>query len=293
MLARYGSYAAAAAQTGISEASLHRAVTGLGMATKQTLVERRRRGVTLTRSGRALARRFQLAEAELRSALAELSMIQGREVDRIVIGAMPLSRARLLPHAIATFQRAHPQVHLSIIEGSHSELVGPLRNGDLDLLLGALRDLADDDELVQQPLFYDRPVVLGRAEHPILSSRTTRTLEQLASYEWVLPPEGTPLRAQWRQMFLAGGIVPPRVAIECGSVMLLRELLVHGDFLTLLSEDQVAVELDTGWLVKIDRAPGSRLIGVTSRRDWRPTRLQQRFMELLGVAAQRITRVEH
>jgi DNA-binding transcriptional LysR family regulator len=204
---------------------------------------------------------------------------------------MPLSRARLLPQAIADFLCAHPQVDLSIIEGSHSELVGPLRDGDIDLLIGALRDPADyHGELVQRPLFYDRPVILGRAGHPLLGFRPAHTLEQLASYQWVLPAEGTPLRAQWRHMFLAEGIEPPRVAIECGSVMLLRELLVHGDFLTLLSEDQVAVELDTGWLVRIDQAPGnlSRLIGVTTRAGWRPTRLQQRFLGLIDLAAQQM-----
>jgi DNA-binding transcriptional LysR family regulator len=287
-LARQGSYAAAAAETGIREASLHRAVADLSLGLAQKLVERRGRGVALTRRGLAVARRFRLAEAELRAALAELAALQGREVGRIVIGAMPLSRARLLPHAIAAFHRQNPEAEIAVVEGSHAELVGPLRDGELDLMLGALRDGATGEDLVQIPLFRDRPVILGRASHPLRG--TAFSPASLAAYPWVVAGAGTPLRHHWRQMFLGSGIEPPRVAIQCGSVIVVRQLLVEGDFLTLLSPDQVAVELEAGWLARIGPAPGdpSRLIGITHRAAWRPTRLQQRFIAAVEQEARRI-----
>lgn len=289
-LARNGSYAGAALDTGIREPSLHRAVADLALGVGQKLVERRGRGVALTGRGLALARRFRLAEAELRSAIAELEALKGRDVGRIAVGAMPLSRARLLPSALAAFHRAYPQVDLPIVEGSHAELVGPLRDGEIDLMLGALRDESVGDDLVQQPLFHDRPEILGRAGHPLTSHASAATPLQLAKFEWVLPGEGTPLRAQWRQIFVRSGIEPPRVAIECGSVIVVRQLLVQGDFLTLLSPDQVAVELEAGWLARIGAAPGdpSRVIGVTTRAGWRPTRLQHRFLDMISDEAKRI-----
>lgn len=287
-LARNGSYAGAALETGIREASLHRAVTDLSLGLGQKLVERRGRGVALTARGNALARRFRLAEAELRAGLAELEALKGREVGRIAVGAMPLSRARLLPNAVAAFHHGHPQVDVTIVEGSFAELVGPLRDGEIDLMLGALREGAIGEDLVQRPLFRDRPVILGRAGHPLLGSPPTP--ERLAAYDWVLPGEGTPLRGQWRQMFVDSGVEPPRVAIECGSVIVVRQLLVQGDFLTLLSPDQVAVELEAGWLARIGAAPGdpSRVIGVTTRAAWRPTALQQRFLDLVSEEAKKI-----
>ena len=45
-------------------------------------------------------------------------------------------------------------------------------------------------------------------------------------------------------MFEDAGVEPPHVAIECGSVPVIRQLLIDGDFLTLLSPDQCAVELE-------------------------------------------------
>jgi len=63
--------------------------------------------------------------------------------------------------------------------------------------------------------------------------------------------------------------------------MTIRQLLLGGDYLTLLSVDQLALELDVGMVIDIGPAPGSvsRIIGITTRADWRPTRLQRRFME--------------
>ena len=187
-----------------------RAVSDLSLGVGQKLIERRGRGVALTPRGQRLARRFRLAEAELRAAIAELEALKGREVGRIVVGAMPLSRARLLPNAIAAFHRAYPQVDVAVVEGSFVELVNPLRDGEIDLMLGAVRPSGIGDDLIQRGLFHDRPVILGRAGHPLQACGGVPTPAELAAYDWVLPGERTPLRAQWRQMFAGSGAEPPR-----------------------------------------------------------------------------------
>ncbi|MGB5725318.1 MAG: LysR family transcriptional regulator, partial [Parasphingorhabdus sp.] len=71
--------------------------------------------------------------------------------------------------------------------------------------------------------------------------------------------------------------------IECGSVITIRQILIESDFLTLLSPDQVAVELEAGWLTKIAEIPKEfiRNIGMTTRTDWRPTAMQAKFITLL------------
>jgi DNA-binding transcriptional LysR family regulator len=79
----------------------------------------------------------------------------------------------------------------------------------------------------------------------------------------------------------------PRIPIESDSVVANREILRNSDFLTLLSPDQVAVELEAGWLVRICEAPRDleRTIGITTRAGWRPTALQQSFLGVLRQAA--------
>jgi DNA-binding transcriptional LysR family regulator len=284
-LAGSGGYAAASREIGLTEPTIHRSVRDLSVSLRRKLVLRRGRGVVLTQTGRLTARAFRLARAELAAALSEIAAHAGREVGRIVIGAMPLSRARLLPDAAVAFHRSHPEVALSIVEGSFPELVEPLRNGELDVILGALRDPALCEGLAQHALFEDRLVVLARAGHALAG--TAPTLATLASYPWVLPAAGAPLRLQWQQIFASSGAAAPQVPIECGSVMAIREMLLQTDFLTLLSPDQVAVELRAGVLAAICRPPGdpARRIGFTTRANWHPTRLQADFLDCLGSSA--------
>lgn len=286
MLGNCGSYANASAATGLAQPSLHRAIGDLSVALKRVLVERRGKGIMLTDQGKRTVRAFRLASAELEAGLTELASLQGIETGRITIGAMPLSRARLLPAAVSAFYRAHPEVRINIVEGSFHELIEPLRDGELDLMIGALRDPSPGEDVMQQPLFTDRPVVLGRVGHPLQAS--SATVANLSRYPWTVPSLGTPLRTQWEKMFVDANVAIPNVPIECGSVITIRQMLIESDFLTLLSPDQVAVELEAGWLTKIADTPEGlmRIIGITTRSGWRPTGMQSAFVQsLYGVAS--------
>ncbi len=283
-LARAGSYAVAAEATGLSSASLHRAVADLSVALGQRLVDRRGRSVMLTPAGERRARGFGLAMAELRSGLAEVAAWQGKAAGRVVVGAMPLSRARWLPETILRFAAAHPGVDVAVVEGSHAELSGPLRDGEVDLMLGALRDAASLDDLAQESVFEDRPALVMRAGHPLLEHAVDGA--SLAAFPWILPASDTPLRHYWEGMMRAAGAEPPRVGIECGSVLTVRQLLLGSDALTLLSPAQLAVELDAGVLATLPPpVPVARTIGITTREGWRPTAPQAAFVALLREVA--------
>ncbi len=285
-LAEAGSYVDGARASGVTQPSLHRAVSGLSVAIGRPLVERRGRGIVLTSAGRRTVRGFRLARAELAAAASELAVLTGRETGRITVGAMPLSRARLLPATATAFHRAHPEVEIRIVAGSHAELIEPLRDGEVDLLIGALRDLPPGSDIEQRPLLTDWPVIIGRAGHP-LAVRAAIPVADLAAYKWTIAAPGTPLRTLWQRMFDAAQVPAPPVPIECGSVVTIRQILFDSDFLTLLSSDQVAAELAAGILVKIGEAAGElgRTIGVTTRAGWRPTALQAAFLALLDAEA--------
>lgn len=277
---RAGSYAAAAEATGISPASLHRAVADLSVALGQRLIDRRGRSLALTLAGERRARGFGLAMAELRAGLAEVAALQGKSGGRIAVGAMPLSRARWLPEVIARFVAEWPGVDVVVHEGSHSELAGPLRHGEIDVMLGALREVTLVDDLAQEAVFEDRPALVMRAGHPLLDSPDLA--EAMFAYPWFLPGRETPLRRYWEHMVQALGRTVPHVGIECGSTMMIRQLLLAGDGLTLLSPDQVSVELKAGVLAALPTpVPVARTIGITTRAGWRPTPTQAGFLGLL------------
>lgn len=273
-------FASAAAASGLSLPGIHRAVRELEQIGGQVLAERRGRGMALTPAGRAMARGVRLAAGEVAAGIAE-ALGQTHPATRIAIGAMPLSRALVVPRAIAHFLEDCPGTVVDVIEGSWRELIDPLLDGVIDAMVGALRETPPSD-VEQVPLFTDRLAVFARKGHPLAGRRVA--LADLQAQSWVVGPQGTPLRAHWQALF-AGD--PPPVPVECGSVMVIRGLIMQSDLLTLLSPDQISVELDADMLVRIDvDLPGTvRTIGLTTRRGWRPTQAQQRLIELIHQAS--------
>jgi DNA-binding transcriptional LysR family regulator len=275
-LAEGGSFLGAARATGTSQPALHRAVRELEGLCGVALCERRGQRVGLTDQGAKLARQFRLASADLLAARQDLAVSEGE--GRIVIGAMPLCRALLLPRAIARMTRAHPDFRFDVAEGSYTELIEPLRDGRMEIAIGALREPCPPD-LREEALFVDSLAIAARKQHPLArEGRIDR--ERLAQFPWIIGRAGSPLREHWERLF--DGEHPP-APIECGSVMAIRGVLLESDFLTLLSPDQIALELESGMLTTLETTlpDAQRTIGVISRADWLPTLLQRRFLDLL------------
>jgi molybdate transport repressor ModE-like protein len=282
-LAEAGSFVGAAQAVGLSEPALHRAVRELEDVCGLSFVERRGRGVVLTAAGRRLVRDFALAIAELAAALEE-SADQG---GRLGIGAMALSRSLLLPATLANLSRKAPGAHIDVVEGSYLELAEYLRSGSLDIIIGALREQPPRD-LQQEPLFTDKLTVIGRAGHPLAKKRAG--FEELTRYPWIVARRASGLLERWQGLFDQAGMPRPHAPIQCGSVALIKGVLIRSDFLTLLSPDQVRAEIDAGHLIGIRSAvpDTARTIGAITRRDWYPTVLQQQFLaELRAVAKER------
>lgn len=286
-LAEAGSFAAAAHGSSLSQTAVHRAVGDLEQMIGGKLVERRGRAVWLNPAGKRLARGTRLAVAEVVAALADMGMDSGSGSEVIAFGALPLARPYLVPAAMARMARSDPRAAFKVLEGSWRELVEPLRDGVIDMVVGALRpyEIAD---LYQLPLSEDRLVIAAGSQHP-LAGVARPTMAQLAAYPWIVAPANSPLREQWEKLFGAGTMPAtlPATPIECGSVMIIGRLLTEGDFLTLLSPDQVALQIRSGLLTQIGPPleDSKRVVGITTRRSWRPTATQRRFLEMLSEAA--------
>lgn len=284
-LAEAGSFASAAQGTGLSQTAVHRAVGDLEQMIGGKLVERRGRVVWLNPAGKRLARGTRLAVAEISAAIADLGLDSGSGSELIAFGALPLSRPYLVPAAMGRLTREEPRAAFKVLEGSWRELVEPLRDGVIDMIVGALRpyEIAD---LYQMPLVEDRLVIAAGSGHP-LAQVAAPTMMQLAAYPWIVAPANSPLREQWQQLF--ADQPQPATPIECGSVMIIGRLLTEGHFLTLLSPDQVALQIRSGLLTQIGPPleTSRRLVGITTRRSWRPTAIQRRFLDLVKDAATR------
>jgi DNA-binding transcriptional LysR family regulator len=277
----------AARRLGLAQPTVHRAVAMLEQEAARPLFERTSYGMIATRLAQALAQAARLAFAELEQAQADLADLLGREVGRIVIGAMPLSRSYVLPRAIAQFRKRRPLLPIKALDGPYDDLMAGLRRGEVDFLIGALRDPAPISDVVQERLFDDSLVLVARPGHPLMRGRNL-TLSDIAGYPFVVAIEGTPTRTMLDRLFQRVGLQPASL-VETGSMILMRELLRRTDHVGCISRLQVAAEVRQGTIAPLPfaLAETSRPIGLTVRTDWAPTTAQQIFLdELRAVLAE-------
>ncbi|MCA0942075.1 LysR family transcriptional regulator [Salipiger pacificus] len=270
----------AARALGHAQPTVHRAISQIETEAGQQLFERRRNGLVPSRAALRLAQAARLALAELAQAEADLAEIDGREVGQIVVGALPMARSVLLPQAVAEFRLLRPQQPILVVEGLYDDLLAGLRCGDVDLILGALRDPAPIGDVVQTALFNDKLAMLARPGHPLVGAGTL-TAQELVGQNWVVPRQGTPSRAQFDAFFAALPGGGPQSVIEAGSILFMRELLARGDFLGCISEAQAVAEISHGSLQRLDVAGhwSNRPIGLTLRADWVPTQAQHLMLD--------------
>jgi DNA-binding transcriptional LysR family regulator len=281
-VAEHGGFGAASQASGLARPSLHRAARQLERRLGIKLFETTTFGVRPTREAERLARRVRLAFAELAQARAEVDALGGLDTGRTVIGAMPLARSCVVPAAALEFSASYPRHQVAILEGAYDVLLEALRSGRADLLVGALRQPLPQSDVLQQHLFDDPLAIIVRSGHP-LTAGAAPVAGELARYPWIVPRQGSPLRRQFEQLFERARVVPPGVSIECNSLVAARELLLDSDYVTLLSGRQVRREIEAGMLVALPHPDGrvTRPIGLTLRRDWRPTAAQQVLVRVL------------
>lgn len=280
-------FSLAARAIGISQPSLHRAARDLERLLEISLFDKTSHGIVLTRIGELLAKYAKLMFAELEQGFSEVEELQGTDTGGIVVGTMPLARTFILPTAINALLRTHPEVRISVVDGPYADLLHGLRHGEIDLLIGALRNPVPADDVVQEALFEDPLAVVVRTGHP-LTQRERVTMSELTGYPWAVPRRGTPTRDHFEA--LMEGLGPlPAPPIESSSLVLIRGLLLESDRLTLISTHQIRHEQQLGLLtpLAVEMPRIMRPIGLTLRRDWRPTPTQQRFLSCLQEAGRR------
>jgi len=276
----------AARNLGLAQPTVHRAITQIEQEAARPLFERTTFGLVATRPCRELAKAAQLAFSEFDQAEADLGEFDGREVGTIVVGSLPLSRSVVLPQALAQFRAQRPTQPVTVLDGTYDDLLGGVRSGEIDFMIGALRDPLPIRDVTQEELFLDGMAILARPGHP-LAGKADIGPQVLSKQAWAVSRRGTPGRVQFDALFSDAGVDGPDSILECGSILLMREILQRSDMLGCISEKQAEAETLRGLLVslQVDTNWKGRPIGLTYRTGWVPTKAQAQLLELVRSAA--------
>ncbi|MBP1849411.1 LysR substrate-binding domain-containing protein [Rhizobium halophytocola] len=274
-----GDFQVAADQLGITATSLHRNIRGLEEQLAAKLVFRDGHAVQFSRSGSVLAQQAKLAMRELELAYEDIDWARGVNRGRLTIGALPLTRSYIAPKALVTLASNHPELRVRLMEGSYPVLLRALCEGDVDVLIGALREPPPVSSVVEEPLFTETLCVVARGDHPLVGAKSIVTRE-LLGYPWVAPRAGSPARREFERLMSDAG---PPLMLEVASHNSVRAILFESDALALLSPEQIRYEVKNGQLavLPVEWQPQPRTIGYTVRKNWRPTLAQRELIDIL------------
>lgn len=264
---RCGSLTAAAGALGISQPALSKSIRAFERSLGVQLLERGRFGVRANDYGEAVIARGSVIEAEIRGVSEEISALRRAGNARLVLGCGPSEATRLLPATLAEFGRHHPEIRITVLYGLNETLMPMVKKGEIEFALSSIPRTASDPDLSHQILCRDDAAVIARPEHP-LARRSRLAPADLLGQRWVLPRRRELERKALDDLFLEAGLKPVEAEIETTSAVLLKTVVMQGDYLSFLPRELIHWEAQAGLLtvLAVDSPPWERLVGITSRR---------------------------
>lgn len=277
----YGSFAQAASHADVSLTSLQRAAKGLEVQLGRPLFTKTAQGLAINAAGMRLADELNLALRELEWAEEEINSHAGALRGRLLVGSLLLAGNNYISAGLDRFVVAHPEVSVRLINGPYDELLSKLRGGSIDFLVGALKPAAPVEDVDQMALGEDPYVIAVSRNHPLAQAERV-TVDDLRRSEWVAPGPGAQRRAVFESIFRQGTL--PRFSVETHSLLTIFVLLAQSSRMAVLTVSEVELNKRLGnQLVTLnyDITHGPARMGVTVRRNWTRTPLQQNFLDFL------------
>ena len=256
-VAEHRNFGRAAAACYLTQPALSRSIQALEAEVGAPLFDRGPRGVEPTDMGRLLLRHAAALDAGARDLDREIRLSKGLELGELRIGVGPWGGAVLVAPVIGRLHSQHPHLRMRVVVAPWRELPTRLRVRDVDIVVGALDQLQQLDDLERLGLSAHELVVVGRPGHPIASSAEV-TLGDVLGFPIIGPgmdADATELLAGLAGTVGAGSATPSSGAelltIECDSSEVLKQLLVESDALTFMPRFLVEDHVQHGRLIMV------------------------------------------
>jgi DNA-binding transcriptional LysR family regulator len=236
------------------------------------LFDRTRNGLRPTDAGRHLLEAAARIETVLGECSENLLALRGLGGGRVTVGVVSTAKY-FAPRLIAAFMSEHSKIELRLSVGNRTETLRSLRDYEIDIAFMGRPPL---DFAVEQLPFGNHPhVIIAPPDHPFVRHRRVRR-EALASEHFLVREEGSGTRALFEAFFSGMEVQRPRIRIEIGSNETIKQAVMAGLGLALISAHTIEAEIAAGRL-KILNVPGLPIV-----RQWY---LVHRADKTLGPAA--------
>ena len=256
-----GAITEAAARLSITQPALSRRIQALEEHLGVALLNRGRKGVTVTDVGELVAREARVLVSRFDNLRNEITSHVGLETGTVRLGGGATAVSFVLPKAIADFQVRHPGVRFQLKEAGSREVEQNVVDGALEL--GMVTLPVSRPELDVRPLTDDRIVLIAPQDHPLAGSGQV-PLSALHGAALVGFERGSAIR-QLVDTGLRQAGISMNVVMELRSIPAIIRMVRSTGNLAFVSAMGVDAEPDIA-LLQVEKLDIRRTLAVISRR---------------------------
>lgn len=264
---RTGSASDAAVLLEVSQPAVSRSLAAIAGYCHQPLFQRRRDGLdATTQAVRLVTLRDQLSSDLTLPADGERTGDSGL-IGRLAVGMLPFSGQDLIARAFGKLANRHPELRLLAVPGSHTMLAEALLRGEIDCMVGILRQPPRFSGLREIFLYHERYSLVAHRDHRCHAR--SASINNLKDERWIVAPHGTPIRTYFEDLFRSEGETPPAQTCEILSFANAEQVIANSDAIGLLSYSERDLANLSHGLAKVNlELPDAEVaIGLTLRKE--------------------------
>jgi LysR family transcriptional regulator, low CO2-responsive transcriptional regulator len=245
--ARGGSFAAAAGACSVTPPAVSMQMHQLEMEAGLPLFERSGRGFALTEAGREVLAAAERIEAVMADCAAGLAALMSMDSGHVTVGVVSTAKY-FAPRMLAAFARAHPGIDIELVVGNREETIAAFKAGRFDVAI--MGRPPEGMEVEHAPIGEHPHVIIAPPQHPLAKRRAIQPAE-LAGETILMREPGSGTRIL-TERFLAKAKIAPHIGMEIGSNETIKQAVMAGLGIALISAHTIAAEIEDGRLIVLD-----------------------------------------
>ncbi len=207
--------------------------------------------VVPTAVGQILFERAKALLALKRETLAALSQLQGKVQGELLIGGSNIPGEYILPNKLGAFVQKYPEVKPILRIGDSAGIVEAVLGGEVEI--GFVGFKGGDGKLSFQKIWKDEMVLAVPRNHPWARLKAV-DLQDLRKESFISREGGSGTLRSFRKLLTRKGQEPEKVlnvTMELGSTEAIKEALIAGLGISILSRTSIRREIEGGILKEV------------------------------------------
>jgi DNA-binding transcriptional LysR family regulator len=246
-VAARGNISAAARELHLTQPAVSMQLRELENSCGMALYERSGRGIQLTEAGREIAAAAATVLETLRETQERLDAMRGLRTGVLRLAVVSTAKY-FAPAVLAAFRHRHPGINVQLMVGNREEVVGRLADNECDI---AIMGRPPAEVRTEGCEFAPHPLVLIASPVHRLAGHKNVPFGELAKEEFLVRERGSGTRAAMEALFGEQGVIY-HASMEVSSNETIKQAVIAGMGISLISAHATALELSTGRLVTLE-----------------------------------------